>query len=503
MQPSVRRSAPRALAVALPAIALFAFGVRYHEPWRDEVQALLIGRDVPLSGLVHAMRLEGHPPLYHLLLKLFCVALPAPVALAAAAALGFAALLAGTYHLLVVLSRRPRVALALTLALACTNTYAYELGVVSRPYGLGLGLVLGALGELLVALRLRRSSRRATLLAGLAALTSAHAACVAGAALAAYAITASIRRRSLRPALPTLLALPFFAATLVCIAPYAQRTPASASAENPRLVGAWGLALMHLEKGTFAGGWWRDGGVQWPPDWPVFPVFALALALIAAVHLARRRRDRAASGFLLGFVALSWATLLYIFVAWYSGAYRHHLHLWIPALVIALGWLAGTRAPPRWALAPLGAAALLLAPWMVYQLHMAWDDLAGDARGAFTQTKSAAALLPEGARVVGDDDCAILGLRLWRADLTLRSTRSLGRRFRTLVYDRDWHTRAPLGPLVAEECREAPDRTFLARHDQPTAAIPPACLSLVQAHHGLQLTERFDLYRVDCACLGR
>ncbi len=41
----------------------------FHEPWRDEVQAWLIARSLPVAGIWHEMRYEGHFALWSLLLK--------------------------------------------------------------------------------------------------------------------------------------------------------------------------------------------------------------------------------------------------------------------------------------------------------------------------------------------------------------------------------------------------------------------------------------------------
>src|SRR4051794_29612977 len=126
MPPRSTETAQRALPpllIGTAASAVFFYTRSCHEFWRDEVQALLIGRDVPLRELLRAMRFEGSPPLFHLILKVACAALPAPLALALAGALGYAVLLAGTFDLLRVLSRRPLASLVVTLALGSTNTY--------------------------------------------------------------------------------------------------------------------------------------------------------------------------------------------------------------------------------------------------------------------------------------------------------------------------------------------------------------------------------------------
>ena len=63
----------RANAFPLALTALFlvrgAVAAAHHELWRDEAQAWLIARDVPLSRLFAELHYEGHPALWFLLLK--------------------------------------------------------------------------------------------------------------------------------------------------------------------------------------------------------------------------------------------------------------------------------------------------------------------------------------------------------------------------------------------------------------------------------------------------
>lgn len=48
---------------------LLGLALRHHEMWRDEIQAWLLARDAPSWwGVLHTIRYEGHPGLWHLLL---------------------------------------------------------------------------------------------------------------------------------------------------------------------------------------------------------------------------------------------------------------------------------------------------------------------------------------------------------------------------------------------------------------------------------------------------
>lgn len=64
------RTAIRALALLLFSAYLLTVTLN-HEYWFDEGQAWNIARDNDLAGIIGMMKYEGHPPLWHLVLKLF------------------------------------------------------------------------------------------------------------------------------------------------------------------------------------------------------------------------------------------------------------------------------------------------------------------------------------------------------------------------------------------------------------------------------------------------
>ncbi len=51
--------------------AVILTGLWFHEPWRDELQAWIIARDLNVSGIIYQMRFEGHFALWSLLLHPF------------------------------------------------------------------------------------------------------------------------------------------------------------------------------------------------------------------------------------------------------------------------------------------------------------------------------------------------------------------------------------------------------------------------------------------------
>src|SRR5258708_2333734 len=58
-----------AAAVTLAFAVLGGIGLARHEMWRDEIQAWLIpAGSASLGELIHNLRYEGHPALWHILL---------------------------------------------------------------------------------------------------------------------------------------------------------------------------------------------------------------------------------------------------------------------------------------------------------------------------------------------------------------------------------------------------------------------------------------------------
>src|SRR5205807_46535 len=137
----------------------------HHEPWFDEAQAWLLGRDTTLWDLLaHRLRYEGTPGLWHALLWL-----------AAHAGLPFSGLwlisatlaVAGAF---VILTRAP---FPYWLRVGTVFSYfvAYQYAIVARSYALDLVLIP------LIAARFAERLRRPVLygvLLGLAANANAH-----------------------------------------------------------------------------------------------------------------------------------------------------------------------------------------------------------------------------------------------------------------------------------------------------------------------------------------
>ena len=128
----------------LECIALFAFALLtgwlnlHHEPWHDELQAWRIALDSSsIADMFANVRYEGHPPLFHLLLRLvgaFTHAWSAAVAMH---------WLIACLSAWIVLWHSPFTLLQRVLVVF-GYFFVYEYAVIVRPYGLGVCLALGA-----------------------------------------------------------------------------------------------------------------------------------------------------------------------------------------------------------------------------------------------------------------------------------------------------------------------------------------------------------------------
>jgi hypothetical protein len=519
LSPRRRAQAWQALPCGLAVLGVAGFDLLFHEFWRDEASAMLEARAVPWRELVGAMRYEGIPPLFYAILKVAGVFLPNPLALVATGAFGFAVLLFGTYRLLVSISGAPRAAARLTLALSLTYAYGYELGVMIRQYALGLGLALLSFAYLRDALRAtagRRLVWAGALAAGLATLTSAHAACVAGAGALAFGLLSVGRRRRLWAWWPILLTLPCFALVAYLASPFPDRTAQGNTVFHLRRETIVRTSVQALVDGVMPVDWWIFTSLLGPR---LFNAFAILRSLAfwgvlvgAAAGLAARlgrlwSRWRVEAFDLLAVLA-SWPPLLEILVRHYWGFYRHHLFAGMPLLVILVGWGLHARLAGAYADEARRTGLMLLAPWFLLQVSLAAGSLVLDALYPFSDTKDAARELARGAHVVSDSEWKTVGMLFWRPDIRLRAAGAWsGKPFLYIRADKAWHKGTSLPPLVREECGVVPDRTYFAGGQGSLGTLSP-CARRVE-HRKMQYGdhpstwESFDLFRMDCACVGQ
>lgn len=124
------------LGILLLYIATVAIGIVAHEPWFDEAQAWLLARDAgPGELLTHYLRYEGHPPLWYWLLSIPAKSgLPYKTINIVSAAVAICGV--------ILLLRKPRVPLALKIAIPFSYFLAYQYTIVSRSYVLIFPLLM-------------------------------------------------------------------------------------------------------------------------------------------------------------------------------------------------------------------------------------------------------------------------------------------------------------------------------------------------------------------------
>jgi hypothetical protein len=110
--------------------ALIAFTIHYHEPWADEAQSWLLGRDASLSQLWgHLLHYEGTPGLWQTVLHaIIRLGLPYSAYSFVSASMGLAAV--------VILLRYAPLPLFIRLLLPFTYFLCYQYAIIARSYAL-------------------------------------------------------------------------------------------------------------------------------------------------------------------------------------------------------------------------------------------------------------------------------------------------------------------------------------------------------------------------------
>jgi hypothetical protein len=306
-----------------------AVAALHHECWRDEAQAFLVARDVPLGGLFHQLHYEGHPALWYLVLMPLVRLWRHPAAMQAA----HLAIAAGAVYLFARFAPFSRVHRAL---FAFGYFMAYEYSVICRNYALGL---LGLFAA--CALWPHRRARPVALAAVLALMahSSVHALVIALAlALALVAEYAFFRDRQ-APSVAGLKSPPDSG----WAGPWRLHFDAAFAARVTRTIA---YAFFPLPE-NHPIGFWNSNLFGKHPDLALY----LAVGVVGWAILALFRRPAA----LLFYVAASGA-LFMIFYSIYFGFLRHHGFFFMT--FIAAAWVARADGPLRRDLLlslPLGA----------------------------------------------------------------------------------------------------------------------------------------------------
>lgn len=324
-----------AAAVTLAFVVLAGIGLARHEMWRDEMQAWLIPAGSASPGeLIHNLRYEGHPALWHLLLWVLTRISMRPEAMQVLhLAISAAAVFVLARH--APFSRPVR-------AMAVFGYFPlYEYTVISRNYGLGMLFLFAACA--LFPLR-RRSYLPLAAALGLLANSNPFAWLIALAFAGMLVLEPlwdrEVRSR-LRPADAVLSLLLFGAASAMAAA---QMIPPP----DGGFAMAWFLELrpsrIFRVLSTVARAWlpipnpaeataWNTNLLWHLQNW-VTALISVALMAVAVAMIGRRRRSRPALVLFLG----GTAALLGFAYLKYAGYTRHHGAHFL--LLLACLWIA-------------------------------------------------------------------------------------------------------------------------------------------------------------------
>ncbi len=360
-------AAGRSLAFLAPWLVLLAYTALvvyttvHHEPWRDEAQAWLIARDLPLTGIISQMGYEGSPALWQLLLFPYAQ-FGAPYG--SEAVIHVVLAVAGVGLLLV----RGPFPLWFKGLLAFSALLSYEYAVVARNYNLTL-LLLFAVASLYRS-RMQRPVLHGLLVA-LLANTNVHSVAMAAGLALLYAFEA---RRLGRRGVSLLGGLAIMALGLGAALAQLGLTGRNASV---------GVGLdPNLPVAVSAT---RDAWLSGFPDLAAL----LVLAAMATVALALWRLARPALWLLVCGLSGLYAILVFV----HSGSLRHRgLILVITVFALWVAWeQLSLPAGRKWRRAILVSLGVMLAAGLPFSVrtHLA------DARGLFSGARDMATYITE------------------------------------------------------------------------------------------------------------
>lgn len=326
--PSTRPDTAFAVAVAVVFACICSFAISYHEMWRDELQSWLITRSSHnLAELRDAMRYEGHPALWYLLVYAVTRFSQRPEAMQVLH------VLIGSACVFVFARSAPFPRWARFL-FALGYFPVYEYGVITRNYSIGILFLFAA-----AALLPRRRERPWLLgvLLALAAQTNAMALIVAAAFAGTLFLEPWLSRGDRAHAKASLKTLAVTGAGILLAAMYVTPPADTGYADSwvleasrlraERVLGLFAKALLPVpgEREGLGDFWVATGSHH------VAPLVALVMMACLLPWLLRRKVA------LVMFVAGT-SALFFFFYTKLDGSLRHHGFLFIN-LVLAI-WYA-------------------------------------------------------------------------------------------------------------------------------------------------------------------
>lgn len=464
-----------AALVTLAFLAVAGIGTARHEMWRDELQAWALAADSRSPAeLLHNMRYEGHPALWHLLLWIVSRGTRNPEAMQVL----HLAIAAASVFLFARQAPFSRWARAL---FAFGYFPLYEYGVISRNYALGLLLVFAFCA--LYPARFRR-----LLPLGLTLALLANASPYAW--ILSVALAATLAWEGARPRDAALAALVFLAGAAAAAA---QMIPPADAGYATGWWLQWTPARALRTLGTVAHAWLPLPDIGAPMVWnsSLFRSLGhgltalLALGLIALAVLRLRRSRPAVFLYLSGTVALLGFTYLK-----YFGSLRHHGHHFV--LLIACLWLARAGEEDR-----------RRDPWIagVLAVHLAGAAALGSLD--FVRPFSAAMAAAEFIRREGLAGMPIIGQQDYRSSPVgayLQKTMYYPNRGETgtfILWDRRRRERLPEAVycrLLVDQIGRHPDGVLLVSTDPLPVCPGVGSILLARFSDSMIPDERFSVF---------
>jgi hypothetical protein len=114
--------------------------------------------------------------------------------------------------------------------------------------------------------------------------------------------------------------------------------------------------------------------------------------------------------------------------------------------------------------------------------------------------------MPRDAHVVADAEWRSIAMLLWRPDLVLRSSSWMGKRVLYTAANTEWHRMAPVAPIVAEECRAAPDRVRFSGVRESLGKLTRCATPVPFPRSPLAALpftwETIEVFAIDCGCVA-
>lgn len=494
--------------VSLILVQIFSFF--FHEPWRDEVQAYLIGTSFksPLH-LIEILRFEAHPPILHLLYGLFSFLGAGSITLNIVSFLGSLMLLLGIYNWSKVLTDSVAVARVTCTIVFFTNFFLYEYSVISRGYGLGLGFGFLGFSFLLRDPQNLSYACRGLLFLSLSCLTSVHSAIFSIAALLSF-LAFRIHKKEKHLGLYALFLIPLgLLYYIVRHHPDRAFGTVHVTVEN-LLANLWtflkdpGSTFSFFAK-TFTGvlhphNWWAG---KFDVNYTNLVGGMILLTILSVLIFSIVKGNQKYKVQLVTMALfLNASGLGFLFKFFYKGYHRHHLIVFIPILVYCAILLIDSLFRQK-NLLVRGLSGFVLLLIFAPQWNGTFNSFRADYLYPFTHIQALAEALPENGVLYSRAQARLTPVLYHRPKFKLVSNGGLGRSFTYVIWDKKAGELVDEIGVIAKECSGG--QVFLAERGSTADWSITKCIEQIWAYprdvETTYFSEKMDLYSVDCDCI--